>query len=90
MKKYFRGYSSLPLEKFLPRVTEKAVAFTHISKAGADDGYLVWFPKSQVIIGEANDVGNADIYIPCWLFKSKGINPQRLDEFNSDGDIVEM
>ena len=29
-------------------------------------GHL-WFPKSQCIFEEANDVGNFKVYIPCWL-----------------------
>lgn len=90
MKKYFKGWISSPVERYLPRVTEKAVAFTYLSKHGAADGRLVYFPKSQVVFDDVNDVGNIAVYIPCWLFKSKNLDPRQLDEFNSDGDIVEF
>ena len=71
MKQYFKGYVCLPLEKFVPRVTEKAIAFTIAGGYTTANDKIEWFPKSQIIIGEPNDVGVAEILIPYWIIKQK-------------------
>lgn len=86
MKKYYRGWITLPMEHYLPATTEKAIALT------VDGGYtkandtIAWFPKSQIIVGEANEVGNAEVLIPAWLFRQKSINPSRIREL----DLLEI
>lgn len=52
-----------------------------------DPGYItggherpVWFPKSQCIFGEVNEVGNFELLIPCWLVDDKtNFKPMALD-----------
>lgn len=89
MAKYYKGWITLPLERYVPAVTEKAIAFTVAGgHSTANDG-LAWFPKSQVIIGDANEVGNAEVFIPTWLFRQKSIDPSRVRELDLD-EIVEL
>lgn len=96
MKKYFRGFVSLPIEDHFPAVTEKAVAFTVAGGATTANDTYTWFPKSQLMIGEPNEVGNAEILIPYWLIKNKSTNPREyfhrlreVGEFNGEAYIVE-
>lgn len=77
MKKYYRGYTALPFDT----ETEKAIGFT------VSNGYFgrghdshIWLPKSQVIVGEANEVGNALILIPAWLLDKNNIDFYRINE----------
>lgn len=88
-KQYFKGMTSLPFERYFPKVTEKAVCVTIVGGYTSANDRNEWFPKSQIIIGEPNDVGNAEIFIPCWLFRSKdiGYNDIREIEFV---DVVEL
>lgn len=94
--KYFRGWVSLPLERFFPAVTEKAVAITIAGGYTTANDKIAWFPKSQLIIGEPNEYGNAEMLIPYWLIKQKCNNPcdyfERLREisaYNGEPYIVE-
>ena len=89
MKKYYKGMISLPLQDYVPQVTEKAICFTVAGGYTCANDTFEWFPKSQIIIGEPNDVGNAEIFIPCWLFRSKMIDAHRIREIELD-DIVEL
>lgn len=91
MKKYYRGYISTPIEKYVPAVTEKAICFTVAGGYTTANDTFEWFPKSQLIIGEPNEVGNAEILIPMWLIKNKQIDRSRIREIrtvNGEDDIV--
>lgn len=90
MKKYYVGSCGLPLERYFPRVTEKAIAVTVSGGYTSINDTITYFPKSQLIIGEPNEYGNANIYIPVWLMRQKNIDIRRLVEIDSVGDIVEM
>lgn len=87
MTKYFRGWTGYPLETYLPRVTDKALAFTVNKGYGYEE--LFYLPKSQVIIGEPNEVGNVEILIPVWILRGK-VDISRIEEIETDGDIVEI
>jgi hypothetical protein len=97
MKKYFRGWASLPLEKYFPAVTEKAIAVTIAGGYTDANDRIIWLPKSQLIIGEPNEVGNAEILIPYWLVKQKtNFDPKDLfwrmreiGKYNGEREIVE-
>jgi hypothetical protein len=97
MKKYFRGYTSLPLEKVFPAVTEKAIAVTIAGGVTTANDRIEWFPKSQLIIGEANEVGNAEILIPYWLVKQKTNHDptdlfrrmREIGKYNGESEIIE-
>lgn len=92
MKKYYRGWISTPIEKHVPAVTEKAICFTIAGGYTTANDTHEWFPKSQILIGEPNEVGNAEILIPMWLIKNKGIDRRRIREielYNGENDIVE-
>ena len=89
MAKYYKGWTSLPIENYVPRVTDKAICLTVAGGYTCANDTYEWFPKSQIIIGEANDVGNAEVLIPAWLFRSKGIDPYRIREIEMD-EIVEI
>ncbi len=97
MKKFFRGYTTLPLEKSFPAVTEKAVAVTIAGGVTTARDRVEWLPKSQLIIGEPNEAGNAEILIPYWLVKSKtNFDPtdlfrrmREIGKYNGENEIVE-
>ena len=96
MKKYFRGWVSLPLEKYLPSATEKAVAFTVAGGYTTANDTFEWFPRSQLVIGEPNECGNAEILIPYWLVKQKARNPvdffhriREIGKYNGEDEIIE-
>lgn len=96
MKKYFRGWTTLPLETHMPAVTDKAVAITIAGGATTANDTIEWFPKSQLIIGEPNEYGNAEILIPYWLMKQKRNNPfdlfnrmREIEGYNGEKEIVE-
>ena len=92
--KYFRGWISLPLDKHVPSVTDKAVAFTVAGGATTANDSYTWFPKSQLVIGSPNEYGNAEILIPYWLMKQKSGNPidfyHRLREIGSYNGELEI
>ena len=69
MKKYYRGWTTV---KELPKGTEKAIPLT-LAKANPLENVIIWIPKSQIIIGEPNQYGNAEILIPLWVLYSNGI-----------------
>ena len=78
MKQYFRGWTRLPLEERF-RVAEKAIAIpVDWGHWGANHMTVEWFPKSQIIIGEPNQYGNAEILIPMWLLRQKRIQGEQL------------
>lgn len=80
MKKYYKGWITTPIEQYVPKVTEKAICLTVAGGYTCANDTYEWFPKSQIVIGEPNDVGNAEIFIPCWLFRSKSIDASRIRE----------
>ena len=95
-KKYFRGWTTLPLEKTFPAVTDKAIAITIAGGYTAANDTFEWFPKSQLIIGEPNEYGNAEVLIPYWMMKQKSRNPMELfrrmrevEGYNGENEIVE-
>lgn len=69
MKKYYRGWTTL---SELPNGTEKAIPL-EIAMPSPLDHRIVWIPRSQIIIGEPNQYGNAEVLIPLWLLYSNGI-----------------
>lgn len=96
MKKYFRGWMSLPVEKYVPACTEKAICLTVAGGYTTANDRYEWFPRSQIIIGEPNEVGNAEVLIPYWLIKQKSGHAvdffRRLREigaYNGEPEIVE-
>ena len=82
MKKYYKGWITLPMEHYLPATTDKAIALTVSGGYSTANDTLAWFPKSQIIVGEANEVGNAEVLIPVWILKQKGIDPLRIREMD--------
>ena len=92
MAKYYRGFISTPIERYVPAITEKAICFTIAGGYTSSNDTYEWFPKSQLLIGEPNDVGNAEILIPMWMIRNKGIDRHRIREIelmNGTDDIVE-
>ena len=94
--KYFRGWVSLPLERFFPAVSDKAVAFTIAGGYTSANDTVAWFPKSQIKIGDPNEYGNAEILIPYWLMKQKAVNPidyfhriREVGQYNGEDFIVD-
>ena len=88
MKKYYVGYIALPFEV----ETEKAVAFTvshgHIGR-GHDTP--LWLPKSQLEIGEPNEVNIAEIKIPAWLLDKNNVNFYKINEVRTgNGEDTEI
>lgn len=95
-KKYFRGWVALPLERSFPAVTDKAIAITIAGGYTSANDRIEWFPKSQLVIGEPNEYGNAEILIPYWLMKQKSRNPadlfgrmREVEWYNGENEIVE-
>ena len=89
MKKYYEGTIGLPLERFFPRVTDKAIAVTISGGYTSANDRIMYLPLSQLVIGEPNEYGNAKIYIPVWLLRGK-VDIRLIEEIESDGNIVEM
>ena len=88
-KKYYKGWITLPIEQYVPQTTEKAICLTVAGGATCANDTFAWFPKSQILIGKPNEVGNAEILIPVWLFKSKCIDACRIRECDFD-EVVEL
>jgi len=55
--------------------TSKAYAFN--AMYGIKNEYF-WVPKSACIVTEPNEEGNQRIWIPDWIFRKNGIDPQRV------------
>jgi len=89
MSKYYKGWITTPIENYVPAISEKAVCMTVAGGYTCANDTYTWFPKSQIIISEPNEYKNAYVYIPLWLFRKKGIDPQRIRELEA-GEIVEM
>ena len=80
------------MERSFPAVTAKAVAVTVAGGYTCANDYHQWIPKSQIKVGEPNEYGNAEILIPVWLLRKKGIDFHRIREINGhsgEPDIVE-
>lgn len=95
-KKYFRGKTTLPLERTFPAVTDNAIAVTIAGGYTSANDAIEWFPKSLLIIGKPNKYGNAEISIPYWLMKQKSRNPldlfrrmREIEGYNGESEIVE-
>lgn len=71
--------------------SDKAFALTNGHGAwGRQNATHDWFPKSQCIIGEANEYGWREILVPYWLMKQKGLyNLEVYDEIHHQIGIVE-
>jgi len=75
MTQYFK------FESFVPRgETEKAYAFQLYSGRFGGNDEFSWFPKSAVIVSEPNQYGNSTCMIAKWIFKSKNIRPDMLQQ----------
>lgn len=88
--KYYKGFIGLPLEQY-HGTTEKAIRFTVASGyTGLNDTNL-WIPKAVLKIGDANEYGNAPVYLPIWFVAKRGIWKQikMIREVDFD-EIVEM
>ncbi len=92
-KKFYKGWITLPLETSVPALTEKAIAFTVAGGYSTANDTLQWFPRSIVKIGEPNEHGNADIFIPVWFVAKNGLwkKMERIREVQfTNMDIVEL
>lgn len=90
--KYYRGFVSMPIEKYMPACTAKAIAVTVAGGYTSANDAVKWLPKSQLRISEPNDAGHAEILIPCWLLKKAGVDFCRIREisqYNGEPEIVE-
>lgn len=69
--------------------TDKAVAFDY-DHGHYGTGHLShkWFPKSQLIIGEENEVGLRSVLIPKWLLDKNDIDPHRLYDLRFQGYVT--
>lgn len=83
--KYYRTFTTAPIEDHMI-TTEKAICLTMNNGWGQKPSYI-WLPKSQIIFGEVNDVGNIPMWIPMWLLKDIQHNVHRIEEL--DLDIIE-
>lgn len=93
MKKYYKGWITLPLETSVPAQTEKAIAFTVAGGYSTANDTLMWIPRSIIRLGEPNEHGNADIFVPVWFVAKNGLQKkmERVREVSfSYMDIVEM
>ena len=86
--KYYKGWITTPIENYLPRVSKKAIGLTYAGGYTTINDRVIYFPKSQIIIGEPNSAGNAPILIPVWLFKANGLDSRRIREVAFD-EVVE-
>lgn len=57
--------------------TEKAYSFEFSGGVTSINNFYAWFPKSQCVVSEPNEVGNKTILIPVWLFNKKSLDPYR-------------
>lgn len=76
-KQYFAGWvTKSELEK---HEYGKSYAF-EVSHGYFGVGHTgkVFIPKSQVVFGSENEVGNIEMYIPKWLFYKNNIEPSHL------------
>lgn len=72
MKKYYVGRCTLPLEKYVAGSTDKAICVTVSGGYTPIHDTKLWIPKSILKIGEANEYGNADVYLPVWFIAKNG------------------
>lgn len=85
MKRYYMGYVENP--DGLKR--GKAFAFrTRHGYFGSGHDTITYIPQSVCIIGETNDVGNTRFFIPCWILRQKGIDPNQLDNFRGCEEVT--
>ena len=55
--------------------TEKSFALEFRGGYTAINDWIEYFPKSQCIFTEPNDIGNFTVLIPVWMFARKKLNP---------------
>lgn len=76
--KYYCGYIHLPFEENF-KTTENAVCFEVGTDVYDDSKRIeVWFPKSQLWTSKPDRTGCAEIRIPMWLIKEKGIDKNMI------------
>jgi hypothetical protein len=93
MTKYYKGWITLPIDQHVAARTEKAVCFTVAGGYSTANDSDLWVPRSIIKLGEPNENGNADIFIPMWFVAKHGLwkNIERLREVNfTKMDIVEF
>lgn len=88
MAKYYKGWITLPIDDYVTASTKKAVCFTVAGGYSTANDTKVWVPKSILKIGESNEVGNAEVYLPMWFVVKKGIKNQV--ERIRDIDFIEV
>lgn len=64
----------------------KAWCFDYAGGATGLNDTKVFFPKSQCIETEPNDLGNKQLLIPTWLFRKNNLDPCRI-RANYNGEI---
>lgn len=86
-KWYYVGW--LDMKRFESCSTEKAFyVYYHTGHWGSGHDKVMWFPKSQCIFEEPNDVGNFRVYIPCWLIDNVPMaDVHRLDFGSYEGRV---
>lgn len=91
MKKYYKGWITLPIDNYVKATTEKAVCFTVAGGYTALNDTGIWVPRSILKFGEPNEYGNCDIYIPMWYVAKNRLwkTIERIREVNFD-EIVEF
>lgn len=88
MAKYYKGWTTLPIERYVTASTDKAICFTVAGGYSTSNDTKLWIPRSVLTIGEPNEVGNADVYLPMWFVAKRGIRKQV--ERIRDIDFIEV
>ena len=88
-KWYYAGW--LDAKRFEACSTEKAFyLYYDLGYCGEGHEKPMWFPKSQCIFGDVNEVGQMDVYIPCWIIDNNPtVDVRRLD-FNYKGGRIQL
>jgi hypothetical protein len=90
MKKYYKGWCTLPIEDYV-RATDKAVCFTVAGGATTANDTNMWVPRAILKVSEPNEYGNADVYLPMWFVAKNGLFKavERIREIDFD-EVVEL
>ena len=90
---YYRGATHVPLDNNF-KTTEQSVCFEVATDYYDTSKRIeVWFPKSQQVIKRPDRTGFAEILIPLWLIREKGIDKNLImgiQEFPGEPDVVWM
>ena len=73
-------------------VTAKAYGFACWNGYRGMSGrnWVDFFPKSKVKVIRDDVLGKVRVFIPYWLFKSKGIYPNSLMDVTFESELVEI